>query len=142
MRKFPLVLALLFATLVTTFAHADVRIRDDQGGRIGPYLKNLATLRQSGERVVIDGPCLSACTMVLGVIPKSRICVTKRARLGFHAAWDPTPYGPVMNPYGTQVLRNNYPQQVNNWIDRRGGLNGKMIYLQGNELASMYPTCR
>ena len=27
-------------------------------------------MRGSGERVIIDGPCLSACTMVLGVIPR------------------------------------------------------------------------
>ena len=25
--------------------------------------------------------------MVLGVIPRERICMTRRARLGFHAAW-------------------------------------------------------
>ena len=41
---------------------------------------------QSGERVVIDGPCLSACTLVLSTVPSNRICVTRRAVLGFHAA--------------------------------------------------------
>ena len=29
-------------------------------GPIGPYLENLVALRGSGERVIIDGPCL--CT--------------------------------------------------------------------------------
>ena len=66
-----------------------MRIRADAGGQIGPYLQELVALRGSGERVIIDGPCLSACTMVLGVIPRERICVTARARLGFHAAWHP-----------------------------------------------------
>ena len=74
-------------------AHATVRIRADSGGQIGPYLENLVALRSSGERVIIDGPCLSACTMLLGVIPHSRICVTPRARLGFHAAWHPASNG-------------------------------------------------
>ena len=32
---------------------------------------------------MIDGRCLSACTLVRGVIPRERICVTRRARLGF-----------------------------------------------------------
>ena len=50
------------------------------------YLRTFAQIRQSGERVIIDGPCLSACTLVLSTIPKSRICVTRRAILGFHAA--------------------------------------------------------
>ena len=36
-------------------------------------------LRKSGQRVVIDGTCASACTLVLGVIPHDRICVTSRA---------------------------------------------------------------
>src|SRR5262249_27250810 len=66
-------------------ASATLRITGDAGGQIGPYLQNLAAVRNSGERVVIDGPCLSACTLVLGVIPRDRICVTSRALLGFHA---------------------------------------------------------
>ena len=76
-----------------------------RGGQIGPYLDRLSVLRNSGERVIIDGPCLSACTMVLGVIPRDRICVTRRARLGFHAAWNPGTDGrPVPNRDGTQLL--------------------------------------
>ena len=47
------------------------------------YLRTFAQIRQSGERVIIDGPCLSACTLVLSTIPKKRICVTSRAVLGF-----------------------------------------------------------
>ena len=31
----------------------------------------------------------SACTIVLGRVPRDKICVTSRARLGFHAAWKP-----------------------------------------------------
>jgi hypothetical protein len=123
-------------------ASAVMRITDDPGGQIGPYLQNLSTLRNSGERVVIDGPCLSACTMVLGVIPRDHICVTPRARLGFHAAWKPDDAGhPVVSRDGTQLLMNVYPQPVRNWIARRGGLSPHMMYLAGRELASMYPAC-
>ena len=81
--------AAILAVLFQTPAFATVRIANDPGGQIGPYLEKLATLRSSGESVVIDGPCLSACTMLLGVIPRDRICVTARAQLGFHAAWNP-----------------------------------------------------
>src|ERR1700757_1194803 len=70
-------------------ALAAMRISGDPGGQIGPYMENLVALRGSGEHVIIDGPCLSACTMLLGVIPHERICVTPRARLGFPAAWHP-----------------------------------------------------
>src|SRR2546430_12063950 len=37
--------------------------------------------------VVIAGTCVSACTMVLGLVPTDRICATSNAVLGFHAAW-------------------------------------------------------
>src|SRR3954469_13456661 len=110
------------APLAVTTAHSAVRIVSDPGGQIGPYLQNLAALRGSGERVIIDGPCLSACTMVLGVIPRERICVTSRARLGFHAAWHPGDDGhPVPSQEATKLLMDIYPEHVRSWIARRGG---------------------
>jgi hypothetical protein len=131
------------AALAVSTASATVRIKADLGGQIGPYLENLEALRSSGERVVIDGPCLSACTMLLGVIPRERICVTSRARLGFHAAWHPGDDGrPVTSRAATQLLMDLYPQQVRSWIKVHGGLSPRMMYLTGRELGAMYPTCQ
>jgi hypothetical protein len=131
------------ATLTVSSASALVRIKADAGGQIGPYLENLMALKNSGERVAIDGPCLSACTMVLGVIPRERICVTSRARLGFHAAWNPGQNGqPVTSPAATKFLMNIYPEHVKTWIKGRGGLSRRMIVLSGPELAAMYQTCQ
>jgi hypothetical protein len=77
------------------------------------------------------------------VIPRDRICVTRRARLGFHAAWNPGSDGvPVVSTGGTQLLMEIYPQQVRQWINRQGGLKQRMVYLSGRELTSMYRTCR
>src|SRR5215475_14881021 len=145
MRSTVLLAAATAATisLSVSSASATVRIVSDYGGQIGPYLEHLAQLRHSGERVIIDGPCLSACTMILGVIPRDRICVTRRARLGFHAAWNPGDNGaPIVSAGGTQLLMEIYPQQVRQWINRRGGLTQRMVYLSGRELTSMYRTCR
>src|SRR3954454_22912131 len=79
--------AVAIVGLVGQSASATVRITDDWGGQIGGYLDRFKSVRDSGEKVIIDGPCMSACTLVLGVVPGDRICVTSRARLGFHAAW-------------------------------------------------------
>ena len=134
--------AVAAALTVASSAHAVVRIKSDPGGQIGPYLENLVALRGSGERVIIDGPCLSACTMVLGVIPRERICVTPRARLGFHAAWHPAEDGhPIPSREATALLMSIYPEHVRSWISRRGGLSPRMKYLSGRELAAMYHTC-
>jgi hypothetical protein len=128
--------------LTMSSAQAAVVIKSDPGGQIGPYLENLAVLRGSGQKVVIDGPCLSACTMVLGVIPHERICVTPRARLGFHAAWHPAEDGhPIPSREATALLMSIYPEHVRSWISRRGGLSPRMKYLSGRELAAMYHTC-
>src|SRR5437762_12811069 len=130
------------AALAISSASAAVRISGDVGGQIGPYLEHLVALRSSGERVIIDGPCLSACTMVLGVIPRERICVTSRARLGFHAAWHPGDNGQqVTSREATRLLMDIYPEHVRSWIARRGGLSPRMMYLSGRELTAMYQTC-
>jgi hypothetical protein len=147
MRSMVLLAAAAAATISlsvsSTPTSATVRIVGDYGGQIGPYLEQFAALRHSGERVIIDGPCLSACTMILGVIPRDRICVTPRARLGFHAAWNPGEDGaPILSRGGTQLLMEVYPQQVRQWINRRGGLKQRMVFLSGRELASMYRPCR
>jgi hypothetical protein len=138
-------IALLAATVLAAYevpASATVRISSDPGGQIGPYLDKLQSLRSSGQSVIIDGSCLSACTMVLGMIPHDRICVTSRATLGFHMAWHPDQDGrQISDKGGTKLMMSVYPQQVRDWINHRGGLSPHVIYLSGGELASMYPIC-
>jgi hypothetical protein len=136
------VLAALFIFLGAGIASATIRIDGDPGGRIDEYLSKFEALRASGERVVVDGPCNSACTLLLGKLPRSQICVTTRASMGFHAAWQPDQNGrPVSSPAWTSVLWRNYPQQVRHWISRHGGLTPRMIYMRGSDLTSMYPRC-
>ena len=49
-------------------SHAVVRIADDRGGTIGAYMDKYQGLRSSGETVVIDGLCASACTIILSAV--------------------------------------------------------------------------
>jgi hypothetical protein len=123
-------------------SHAEVRIAEDRGGRIGTYVDKYQGLRSSGEAVIIDGLCASACTIVLGAVPHDKICVTSRANLGFHAAWDFGANGrAVTNPEATQMLYSMYPSQVKRWIAQRGGLTPHMIFLRGRQLMGMYRPC-
>ncbi len=140
--KYAFLIAAMTGALTISPASATIRIAGDAGGQIGVYLQRHDAMRQSGERVVIDGPCLSACTMVLGAIPRNRICVTSRAVLGFHAAYDLDQSGmQVTSRGGTALLMDHYPRQVRNWIARRGGLSRQMMFLSGRGLASMYAPC-
>ncbi|ACI91806.1 conserved hypothetical protein [Afipia carboxidovorans OM5] len=125
-----------------TASDAVVRIANDRGGRIGTYVDKYQSIRTSGDMVVIDGLCASACTIVLGAIPRDRICVTSRASLGFHAAWDPGANGrPVTNVEATRMLYTMYPTSIRRWIAQRGGLTPRMIFLRGRQLTSMYKPC-
>jgi hypothetical protein len=135
-----LAVALFFAG--ARASHAVVRIADDRGGQIGTYLDKYHSLRASGETVIIDGLCASACTIVLGTVPHDKICVTSRANFGFHAAWDLDANGrEVTNPGATRMLYSMYPSLVRRWIGTRGGLKRQLIFLRGEELMSMYRPC-
>jgi hypothetical protein len=135
--------ALLIFILSVSSARADLRIVSSPGGEVSSYLQLFASIRQSGERVIIDGPCLSACTLVLSMVPEDRICVTRRALLGFHAARRVDEQGQVFAAPGeTRVLAATYPAPVRNWIERNGGLTEKPIFMRSRQLAELYPRCR
>jgi len=124
-------------------ARADVRILSSPGGQVGPFIELFDKVRETGERVVIDGPCLSACTLVLMTVPSDRICVTRRAVLGFHAARSMDRRGKLYaEPEASKAVHEAYPEPIRNWIARRGGLTSRMLLLRGRELAAIYPSCR
>jgi hypothetical protein len=136
-------LAIILCVLAVPPARAEVRILASLGGQVGPFLDLFERVRASGERVVIDGPCLSACTLVLSMVPNSRICVTRRAVLGFHAARSIDRRGRMYSePEASEFVLEAYPAPVRGWIRRRGGLTSRLLLLRGRELAAIYPTCR
>jgi hypothetical protein len=109
-------------------ARADVRVKASQGGQVGPFLDMFEEVRQSGEPVIIDDPCLSACTPVLSIVPNDRICVTRRAVLGFHTARSIDRRGhPHAEPEASQEVLHTYPAPVQDWINRRGSLTSRLL---------------
>ena len=135
--------AALMLSVLAVPVRAEVRILASPGGQVGPFLDLFERVRDSGERVVIDGPCLSACTLVLSMVPASRICVTRRAVLGFHAARSMDRRGRMYaEPEASALVLQAYPTGVRDWIVHRGGLTSRLLLLRGRELAALYPRCR
>jgi hypothetical protein len=134
----------LLCVVTPSLASAQVRISGDPGGEVASYLQKYQQIRESGQQVVIDGPCLSACTLLTGIVPRDHICVTQRAMLGFHAAsyYDDASRSLVPTRAGSRVVMSYYPAQIKRWINRHGGLTPHLIELRGRDLASMYQTCR
>lgn len=136
-------LSVIIAAPIQNCTAAVVRIADDHGGNIGEYWSRYTALRAGNDQVIIDGMCSSACTLVLGLVPPSRICVTRNAVFGFHAAWRPGFLGfPVINEPATRALMNLYPVPIRRWIASNGGLGSHMLYLSGADLMTMYRECR
>jgi hypothetical protein len=118
-----LVLAVLMAA--TAPARADLRITRDHGGYVEEYKAKYERVRANGERVIIDGICNSACTMVFGIVPLSKICVTPRASIGLHQAYYDKAFTfgiKVTSAEGTSELMSYYPQPVKDWLASNGGL--------------------
>jgi hypothetical protein len=138
-----LITAAIVSALTVTSASATVIISDDIGGKMQDYTARFRQVRDSGQSVVINGTCVSACTMVLGLVPSDRICATHNAVLGFHAAWMFDNSGKrVVSASGTQDLMKTYPAPVRAWIAQHGGLTPKMMYLRGRDLAAIVAPCR
>ncbi len=138
--------AVLVAFLFSaTPAEALYRITRDFGGLVEEYKARYAMLRERQERVVIDGICNSACTLVLGIVPRHRICVTPRARLGFHEAYYDKRWTAgihVVSAAGTAELMSYYPKPVKDWIARQGGLTPQMKTIKnGRDLWAIVDPC-
>jgi hypothetical protein len=130
-------------TIIQAPARAEIRILASPGGQVGPFLDLFDKVRETGERVVIDGPCLSACTLVLSIVPNERICVTRRAVFGFHAARSVDRRGRTYaEPEASELVLQTYPVPVRDWISRHGGLTSRLLLLRGRDLKAIYRACR
>ena len=119
-----------------------LRIVNDPG-QVSSYLRTFYQVRASGECIVIDGPCLSACTLLTGIVPRDHVCVTRRAVLGFHSAsyYNDVPRSLVPTRAGTRLVMRLYPPEIRAWINQHGGLTPQLITMRGRDLAALYPPC-
>lgn len=140
MRK--LIPAILLSVALSSAAHGQV-ITADRGGIIGDYINRYGTIAASGEQVAIDGTCASACTLALRFVPRSQLCITSRAELGFHSAFDPKDHS--FSAGGTALLWQSYPERVRRLLLARGW-NGHtahpdVIWLKAKALRGVVRAC-
>ncbi|HUC51454.1 MAG TPA: hypothetical protein VMA30_18895 [Xanthobacteraceae bacterium] len=128
---------LLFAiilTVVTSAARAEtIDISNDRGGFVFLYLMKWQKLALQHPNVRISGVCLSACTVLLGYVPRKNICVTENGVLGFHLA---------TIAFATQQLLEVYPDDIKAWIDKNGGLTYQVMWMQAPETYHFFQKCR
>lgn len=141
MRKFWIAVATTLSLLPALPARAEFVIKNDLGGFIDDYIERYERIRANGVHVVIEGECLSACTMVLGIVPRSNICARGRARLGFHSAFVKPKNTVYQSPDGSRRLMEHYDPDVRAWVARHGGLTSRLVFLNGAELNRFVAAC-
>lgn len=107
-------------------------ITKDYGGDISKYG------RYTRGRIVVDGICNSACTMVLA---NPNACATPRGRLGFHRAFRVDATGralPTDEATANYMLR-YYPANVRSWLAARGGLTAGIVSVPARQFL---PPCK
>lgn len=128
---FFLSIAALF--FVSCAARAEtIDVSDSHGGRVSNYDSRWSALAARGVSVRIVGPCQSACTVLLGHIPRGRICVTPDASFGFHLA---------NRQEATATLWRAYPGDIRKWIDQHGGLTAGFIWMSAPDTYRYFKKC-
>jgi hypothetical protein len=132
MRPDRFILAALHGLLALPARAETIDVSDNHGGRVADYDARWAALAQRGVSVRIVGPCQSACTVLLGHIPRSRICVTPQASFGFHQA---------RLPQATATLWNAYAADIKGWINQHGGLQRDFIWMRAPDVYRFFRKC-
>jgi hypothetical protein len=112
---------------------------DHEGGDVDVFAAKYEQIRESGRKVEIDGPCVSACTIVAS-LPKGQVCVTPRAALGVHLASDGDDQVDVQ--YTDWAVKKYYPKALQDWIKTHGGLQEVPKFVKGNDLLTIFNACK
>jgi hypothetical protein len=125
-------------------------ITDDPGGVIVDFVKKYSDMRDAGTNVVIDGECVSACTILLGVLRPDKVCVTPDASFGFHSASSITrgPGKPPVIEHAQEIsvlVYNMYPGRLRAYLAHEGwsGANPHpdVIWVKGKQLQKFIRPC-
>lgn len=129
------------ASIVSPVETDTVKIIDyHPGGAVHEYYTEYAGWARDDVKVIFNGPCISACTLVLGFIPPADMCATDLAHFEFHEV---TARGFYDKP-ATEWFYDFIPHHIKDLLNDKGwdmetGVNGTdfpggMIYLTPAEV--------
>jgi len=113
-------------TLKVVFSQTNsILIREGVGGRLNGMLETLEYLDQHPEKtVIIDGPCASACTLLLG--KPNNVMFTERAVFRFHSvSWrylDDLDSPIALSLEGNLKMMEVLPAPVREWVVENNAL--------------------
>lgn len=89
----------------------------DPGGSIMDFIAKYEDLAKSRTPVVVKGECISACTLMIGLLNPAQVCVTPDAMFAFHSAKDGAG---SFSQVGTQIIWYIYPKWVRELLAKHG----------------------
>ncbi|UCI24260.1 hypothetical protein [Mesorhizobium sp. B2-8-5] len=126
-------LIVLTGSLAASIATAEtINVSDAHGGSVAAYSQRWKGLAARGVDVRIVGKCQSACTVLLGYVPRNRICVTPAASFGFHLAH---------RPDMTALLWKAYASDIRGWIKAHGGLETQLKWMSAPDTYRYFHKC-
>ena len=109
-------------------------IKFNPGGEVGSFKAAAREVQRSGRRVVIDGPCLSACA-IFADVARGRVCVTSKARFGFHRGYvldQPTAGGAY---HLVKRFTPSHSRDIAGWVKKNGGFPSRGFNVMGARAA-------
>jgi hypothetical protein len=127
--KFVATLALLLSLLSPALADTKIitgastegkTVTMDPGGSIFQYADAYRKDRDANTKFIIDGPCISACTLITVFIKPENVCVTDAALFGFHSAGIAGPMGTEFSAEATRLIWHWYSPKIRNLLFEYG----------------------
>jgi hypothetical protein len=101
-------------SIIPAYAERIYYVRQDPGGIVSSYYYKFSQVNAQYDRVIIDGMCKSACTMVLGIVPLNKICITPRGYFMFHAGHGRNDR--IFNQRANDQMLASYAPDVRAWV--------------------------
>jgi hypothetical protein len=109
-------------------------VKYNPGGEVSSFKAAAREIKRTGTRVIIDGPCYSACA-ILADQARKNVCVTSNARIGFHKGYvlaQPAAGGPA---YLVKRFNPSHSRDISRWVTRNGGFPSKGFRVMGSGTA-------
>lgn len=91
------------------------------GGSVGEFIEHYQKDAEQGVHIVVKGECISACTLMIGLVPPQNVCVSPNAMFGFHSASEELPNGDEkFSLEGTEIVWFTYPVAVRTMLTKLG----------------------
>lgn len=110
-------------------------VTSNPGGDVSAFKAAAREIRRTGRRVVIDGPCYSACA-ILADMARRNVCVTPRARFGFHKGYVVAVSGNQM--YLLKRFTPSHSRDIARWVSKNGGYPSKGFRMMGHGSAQRF----